>query len=124
MKITKKRIALCTALLIILSAIPALASDVTGRWTMEGKDPEGNAVTATYVFEQDGAKLTGTVSVPGQTNSIHKGEVDGNKISFAVTMSDATYTLEGAIEGDEIKMTMKSDDPNKEVREVTLKRSK
>ena len=128
MKSPKRRIALCATLLVLLSSLPALAANVTGTWTMEDNDPrDGTAVSGTYVFKQDGAKLTGTLTAktPGgeQAGNID-GKVDGNKISFAVTLSDGTYTHEGTIDGDEIKVTMKSDDPNFPAREVTLKRSK
>jgi polyisoprenoid-binding protein YceI len=85
------RIALCATLLIVLSAIPALAADVTGTWTIETKDPRnGNDIKATYVFKQEGAKLTGTIDISGghdETSSLH-GKIDGNNISF----TDATYT--------------------------------
>jgi len=127
LRITKNRIALYATLLVLLSAIPALAADVTGTWTTDDKDPNGNAFTATYVFKQDGTKLTGTVTAKlsdgDQTGNIN-GKVDGNKISFAVPMSDANYTLDGTIDGDEMKLTLKSDDPNFPAHEVTLKRSK
>jgi len=111
----------------VLSAIPALAAEVTGTWIMEDKDPrDGNAVKAVYVFKQEGAKLTGTIEVSGsheESSTLH-GKIDGNKVSLTVTFSDATYTLSGTIEGDEMKVTMKSDDPNFPAHEVTLKRSK
>jgi hypothetical protein len=125
MKTAKVRMALCATLLITLSAIPALAANVTGTWTMEDKDPrDGNAVKATYVFKQEGAKLTGTIeiSVGHEETSNLYGKVDGNKISFTVTFSDATYTLNGTIEEDEMKLTMKSDDPNFPAHDVTLNR--
>jgi hypothetical protein len=127
MKTTQVRIALSALLLIVFSAIPALAADVTGTWTMDSKDPrDGTVIKATYVFKQEGTKLTGTVEVSGghsETSSLH-GKVDGNKISFTSTFSDATYSLDGTIEGDEMTLTMKSDDPNFPVHDVTLKRSK
>jgi hypothetical protein len=64
MKTTKLRIALWAILLIVLSALPALAADVTGTWTMEDKDPrDGSAVKAAYVFKQEGVKLTGTIEI-------------------------------------------------------------
>ena len=126
MKTTKLRIALWAILLIVLSALPALAADVTGTWTMEDKDPrDGSAVKAAYVFKQEGVKLTGTIEISvgnEETCNLH-GKVDGDKISFTVTFSDATYTLSGTIEGDEMKVTMKSDDPNFPAHDVTLKRS-
>jgi hypothetical protein len=126
MKTTKVRIALCATLLIVLSAIPALTADVTGTWSIEDKDPrDGSVIKASYVFKQEGAKLTGTIEVSGghdEASNLY-GKVDRNKISFTVTFSDATYTLGGTIKGDEMKVTMKSDDPNFLVHEVTLKRS-
>jgi hypothetical protein len=126
MKTTKVRTALCATLLIVLSAIPARAADVTGTWIMEDNDPrDGNAIKATYVFKQEGADLTGAIqiSVGHDETSNLRGKVDGNKISFTVTFSDAMYTLGGTIEGDEMKLTMKSDDPNFPNHDVTLKRS-
>jgi hypothetical protein len=126
MKTTKVRSALCATLLIALSATAVLAADVTGRWTKKDKDPrDGSAVKATYVFIQEGAKLTGRIEISGgdeETSNLH-GKVDENKISFTVTFSDATYTLSGAIEGDGMKLTMTSDDPNFPAHDVTLKRS-
>lgn len=92
MKTTKVRSALGTALLIVLSAIPMRAADVTGRWTMEDKDPrDGSAVKTAYVFNQEGAKLTGTIEISvgdEETSNLH-GKVDGNKITVTVTFSDA-----------------------------------
>ena len=124
MNAKRKSLALYSILAILLSAVPALAADLTGKWMMDDKDPDGNKITVTFDLKQDGTKLTGTVSVPDQTANIQEGKVDGNKVSFKATMSDATYTLDGAIDGDEIKMTLKSDDPEYPVHEVTLKRSK
>ena len=120
----KRLILLSAALLVAFCALPIFAADVTGHWTMDDKDTDGNPFTATYVLKQEGTVLTGTVTALDETNDISKGKVNGNKISFAVTRSDANYTLEGAVDGDEIKMTLKSDDPNFPVQEVTLKRSK
>jgi hypothetical protein len=120
----KRMIVRHAALLVVFCALPALAANFTGNWTMDDKDLDGNAFTATFVLKQEGSVLTGTVAALDETNNISHGKVDGNKISFAVVRSDETYTLEGAIDGDEIKMTMKSDDPDFPVHEVTLKRSK
>ena len=120
----KRLILISAALLAVFCTLPTFAANVTGNWTMDDKDGDGNAFTATYVLKQEGAVLTGTATAFDETDNISKGKVDGNKISFAVVRSDATYTLEGAVDRDEIKMTMKSDDPDFPVHEVTLKRSK
>jgi hypothetical protein len=115
---------LSAALLVVLSALPVFAANVTGNWTMDDKDSDGNPFTATYALKQEGTVLTGTVTAFDETNNIIKGKVDGDKISFAVARSDANYTLEGTVNGDEIKMTLKSDNPDFPAHEVTLKRSK
>ncbi len=120
----KKLILLSAALLVAFCALPIFAANVTGKWTMDDKDADGNPFTANYVLKQEGTVLTGTVTAFDETNDISKGKVDGNKISFTVNRSDANYTLDGAVDGDEIKLTLKSDDPNFPVHEVTLKRSK
>jgi hypothetical protein len=120
----KRLIVLTTTLLVVFCALPTFGANVTGTWTMDDKDPDGNAFTATYVLKQEGTVLTGTVTALDETNNIGNGKVDGNKISFAVNRSDANYTLEGAVDGEEIKMTIKSDDPDFPVHEVTLKRAK
>jgi len=122
MKSTSRRTALYATLLVVLSALPALAANVTGTWT--AKTSDSNAPLLTFVFKQDGAKLTGTVATPEETTNISNGKVNGDKISFAGTMSVATFTYEGTIAGDEIKVTVKSDNPNFPDGEMTLKRSK
>jgi hypothetical protein len=120
----KRWILLAAALLVALSALPTLAANVTGKWTAEDKDPDGNPSTITYVFKQQGTQLTGTVAISDETANISSGKVDGDKISFVVVFSFDTITHTGTVHGDEITMTLKSDDPNFTAHEVTLKRSK
>ncbi len=122
----KRLIVLSAALLIALSALPALAANVTGTWTSQDKDGDGNLMTLTYVFKQDGTQLTGTVTIPDETANISGGKIDGSKISFSVVFSDNTYTGTGTVheDGDEITLTVKSDDPDFPIHDVTLKRSK
>ena len=126
MKITKSRLTFCATFLILLSAIPALAADVTGTWTAQDKGGDGSTLNITYVFKQDEAKLTGTATVTGgddESGSLN-GKIDGNKISFTVVLSSGNYIHEGTIDGDEIKVNLKSDDPEFPIHEITLKRSK
>jgi hypothetical protein len=124
MNMKKRLILLSAALLIAFCALPTFAADVTGKWTAEDKDPDGNTNTITYVFKQEGTQLTGTVAIPDETSNISSGKVDGDKISFAAVFSDFTITHTGTIHGDEITMTIKSDDPDFPIHEITLKRSK
>jgi len=58
-----RRILLATTVLCVIFAVAALAADISGNWsgTMQMGD---NPVALTFVFKQDGEKLTGTVSTP------------------------------------------------------------
>jgi hypothetical protein len=122
----KRLIVACAVLLAAFSALPMFAANITGKWTSQDKDGDGNPMTVTYVFKQDGAQLTGTVAIPDETANISAGKVDGDKISFSVVFSDNTYSGTGTVNasGDEITLTVKSDDPDFPIHDVTLKRSK
>ena len=97
------------ALALLLAAAPAFAADIDGKWT-GSIDTPGGAMTITYQFKADGAKLTGNSLGPdGSPLPIKNGKVDGNKISFSVTFDfggmaiDLSYT--GVVSPSEIKFT-------------------
>lgn len=117
---------LCAAVVLIFSVRPVLAAtNVTGNWTGSMNSPDGNSFTLTFSFKQDGQKLTGTVEGPqGQPMDIENGKVDGNKLSFDVSFNGMTITHEGTIEGNEIKMTTKSQDGQMPPMDFTLTREK
>jgi hypothetical protein len=122
MKRTKCQLVLSAILLVVLSALPAFAADVTGTWTSQVKTTDGNELLLTFVFKQEGAKLTGTVATPRETANMSDGKVDGEKIFFTAAFTHATFTYEGTITGDEIKVTAKV--PDFPSSDLTLKRSK
>lgn len=126
MRNTKSWFVLCAALLVVFSAKPMFAaSDMTGKWTTTIKAPDGTDYPLTFDFKQDGAKLTGTVTGPqGDPLAIENGKVDGDKFSFSVSFNNITITHDGAISGDEIKMSTKSSDSGAmPPMDLTLKRS-
>jgi hypothetical protein len=122
MKLTKCLFVLSAILLVVLSALPAFAADVTGTWTSQVKTNDGNGLLLTFVFRQEGAKLTGTAATPRETANISDGKVDGEKIFFSAAFTNATFTYEGTIIGDEIRVTAKV--PDFPSSDLTLKRSK
>jgi hypothetical protein len=125
MRKMKSWFVLCAALFVVFSARPMFgASDMTGKWTTtDMKAPDGSAFTLTFDFKQEGTKLTGTVTGPqGDPLPFDNGKVDGDKFSFTVSFNNMTITHNGTIDGDEIKMSTKSDG-DMPAMDMTLKRS-
>jgi hypothetical protein len=106
----KRSTFVCAAILMALSAMTAFAADLTGVWSGEIAGPDGENFKVSFTFKQAGAKLTGTVTGPqGDPLEINDGKVEGDKVSFSVAFNGMTIKHEGAINGEEIKMTLKAD---------------
>jgi hypothetical protein len=128
---TKRWIAPAAILLLTSCSLPAFAADATGKWTCQDRGPEAQVVTLTFVFKQEGTKLTGTLTITDDSDkildstSINNGKVDGDKISFGTEQTDgARHTLEGTIHPDDITLTVRGGDDLSDISEITLKRSK
>lgn len=103
----KIRLFLCA---LVLSAASAFAADVDGKWSGNIDTPNG-AVTVTCDLKADGAALTGTMSGPdGTAIKIGDGKVDGNKVSFTVTMDfggmQVVLNYAGVVAGNDLTLTM------------------
>lgn len=112
---------------MVLTIPAARAADVSGNWTAEMTSPDGNSMQLAFTFKQDGEKLTGTVLGPqGDPIEISNGKVDGDKISFDVSVNGMTISHEGTVNeaGDEIELTTKSDSGDFPGGKMTLKRAK
>ncbi len=111
-------------------AMAAFAADVTGKWTAQVPGRNGNATENTFVFKQDGAKLTGTVNGGrGGDVEIKDGKVEGDDISFNVVRTtqngDMKQQFKGKISGSEIKFsrTMQFGDQTPPPVEFTAKKA-
>jgi hypothetical protein len=91
----------------LLLAVSALAADVDGKWTGTISTPNGD-FPQTFTFKADGAKLSGSLEfMPGMAIPIADGKVDGNNISFSVTLDFGmpfTLTYTGVVSGSELKL--------------------
>ena len=90
---------------LLLLAGFAFAADIDGKWAGEIVDQN---MEIAFTFKAEGTKLTGVHIVNGQETPIEEGKIDGNKISFTVTLNmgeDMKIPHKGTISGDEIKMT-------------------
>jgi opacity protein-like surface antigen len=115
----KKLITLCA--MFALTAIMALAADVTGTWKGEA-NPNGKGGPPTFNFKQAGSALTGTTTMRGNDVEISNGKIDGEKISFEVSVDvpdkgKMTTKYSGSVSGTTMKLSAES---ARGTREVTL----
>jgi hypothetical protein len=114
-------------LLILMAAfaLGAIAADISGTWKGTAETAMGK-VERTFVFKVDGNKLTGeTTSDVFGKSTIADGKIDGDAISFTITISyqgnEVKARYKGKVAGDEIKLTVEIPDAGQTV-EYTVKR--
>jgi hypothetical protein len=96
--------------LMAVFAFTASAADLGGNWKGTAETPNGT-LERTFVFKVDGHKLTGeTTSNMFGKSAIEDGKVDGNDVSFTITVNvqgtDAKVNYKGKVDGDTIKFTV------------------
>ena len=97
----------------------AFAADIDGKWsrTITGMD-----MPIEFTLKAEGTTLTGFHIVNGAETAIKDGKIDGNNISFSVTLDIGTFVHKGIISGDQIKMTY--DDGSGQSGEIIVKKAK
>jgi hypothetical protein len=116
-------------LLALGLSLPALAADVTGKWTAEFETQVG-VQKYTFDLKADAGKLTGTAAFERMgekgTAELKEGKVEGDKVSFVEMLDFQGNTVRieysGQLAGDEIKFTRKVGDFATE--ELVAKRAK
>ena len=84
------------AVLAMLLVVPLIAADVAGKWIFE-VDLDMGSGTATFVFQQEGNKLTGTYS-GALGNADLSGSVKENKIEFSFDSEVGRVQYSGTID--------------------------
>jgi hypothetical protein len=97
---------------LALFAASACAADITGTWKGTA-DMQGTTIERTFVFKQDGTKLTGeTTSERMGKSEIKDGKVEGDSVSFWVTVSfggnEMKINYTGKVSGNEIKFRVEA----------------
>ena len=105
-KLFTKAPAILAALLFL--AASALAADVDGKWTGSVSTPNGDFPQA-FTFKADGAVLTGSMTgLDGMEVAIKDGKIDGNTITFSVSLDFGgmpfQLSYKGVLSGDEMKV--------------------
>ena len=103
-----RRLVLLCAQACLLAATLA-AANVSGIWTGQITDKNGDPVDLSFRFEQNGDKLTGKMYGDNESTPITDGKVDGAQITFSVGSelngSISSFVYVGTMEGDEISVT-------------------
>ena len=99
--------------LLAVFALCASAADVTGTWKGTADTPNG-PIERTFIFKVDGNKLTGeTTSQLSGTSPITDGKIEGDNLSFSVTIkiqdTELKLNYTGKLNGNEIKFHVESD---------------
>ena len=99
---------LTVAVTVLMLAACASAADVDGKWSGTVSTPNGDIPQA-FTFKAAGATLNGAMAGPdGKDVAIKDGKVDGNNISFTVTLDFAgmpiVLSFKGAVEKTQIKL--------------------
>ncbi len=93
---------------LLLTASPAFAAGVDGKWTGSIDAGQG-PIQVNYEFKSDGKKVTGTTQGPdGSTLPLKNVKLDGNKISFSLDLDfgqgPTTFNYTGVIEAGMMKL--------------------
>jgi hypothetical protein len=90
--------------LLAVVALTASAADISGTWKGMIETP-GGSFENTFVLKAEGATVTGTLQGgPGGDQKIDEGKVDGDKVSFSVTMEFGKLNYAGTFSADEMKL--------------------
>ena len=94
----------------LLLAAPIFAADIDGKWTGT-IDGGAGPMPLVYNFKADGATLTGSTLGPdGMEVKLSDGKIDGNNISFNLTLDfggqSITLAAKGVLAGSDLKMVL------------------
>ncbi|MGC4054533.1 MAG: lipocalin/fatty-acid binding family protein [Paludibaculum sp.] len=90
--------------LAVMAILPLNAADLAGQW--KGSMETQMGTTDIVITIQAGPELTGTVKAGEYEAAIEKGKVDGEKISFQMTIGPGKVSYEGTVSGNEMKLNV------------------
>ena len=90
--------------LLLLAAIGGAQQELTGTWVLSVELDVGSG-GATFVFEQDGGKITGSYTgILGQGIAV-TGTINGDQVEWSFDSQAGTITFKGKITGTEMEGT-------------------
>ena len=110
-----RRLLSLAATFLLCIVMTGAQSGLTGRWT--GETDGGASLELDLAVKGD--VLTGTLVRNDQKTTLTDGKVSGKTFSFKATLNERTEGFSGALEGDQLKVWLDRQGPEKA---VTLKR--
>lgn len=100
----RKLISILTLALFAVVCLAADAPKIAGKWQFVLEMPHGNR-SGVLTLQQDGAKLSGTCELQKHGTSTVTGSIQGAKVSMKIELHGGSFTLLGAVEGDNMSGT-------------------
>jgi hypothetical protein len=101
------RLVVCVGVLTLAPAL--LAGNVSGIWTGQIVDRNGDPQDLSFRFSQNGDNLTGKMYGDNESSAIADCKLAGNQITFSVTNElngqSSKFIYTGTINGDEMQVT-------------------
>jgi len=112
-----------SAVLFLMITATAFAGNLDGNWVTKVKGQDGNDMELSFVFKQDGDKLTGAIKTPNGDMPLSNLKVVDKAISFEVVFGDMKMKHVGTIIDDDT-ISLKTVDSPMGNSEMILKRQK
>lgn len=92
---------------VLAAAGAALAADASGKWQGQIDTPDGPLPLA-YAFQVNGEEVTGTATGPEGELPIANGKMEGDILTFTVTLADGALVMhEATVSEDTMAMTVR-----------------
>jgi hypothetical protein len=105
------------AIMMTFACLVQAQDTLSGTW--EGETRSGSSIVLTLAVK--GTVLTGTLVRNGESTALSEGQVAKNTFTFKATLNDQTEAFSGELTGDEIKIWMNRQGPE---RAIVLRRAK
>ena len=114
------RTVLTTILVLAVTVVADAQSTLAGKW--QGNTDGGASLALDLTVKGDA--VTGTVTRNGQDAALSEGKVTKNTFTFKATMNERAETFAGEWKGDEIRIWLERQGPEKAIVLTRVKAAK
>jgi hypothetical protein len=96
-------------LLLCLFFSSLWAADVTGKWNVTAKDPEGQVIRSQMTLRSESGKLTGEVTAGDRKIPLTEAKLEGDTLTVKLMWGDIPLTIRTTVTGDAMKGSYSTD---------------